>query len=255
MARPVAGRWAMGDGHGARAVPHPFLLTWAYARHARLRRDRARWNCGGTHRNWRAVRGRRPVTGDHQTLALLLFTIGLVAVTLRPYDLGEWATARFGGGSTPAGGCSRPWRMVCHRGRLHVGSSTRDRRTNIAPYCRYATGRCTAWDSSSRGWSCCLLFLVAEPGAQLRALHSGRRGGRADGQAAGAGSPWGVLGHPCPFCIWWRRWSARAAWVGAAAGADERCGAGWDGRRCEGAHGGLRVVGRDAARPPPGSRS
>lgn len=48
MARPVAGELNMAMAAGLAQFASTFLLTWMYARHARLRRDRAaldlRWN-------------------------------------------------------------------------------------------------------------------------------------------------------------------------------------------------------------------
>jgi uncharacterized membrane protein (DUF485 family) len=58
MARPVAGAVNVGMVAGLGQFLTTFLLTWAYARHARLRRDRAalelRWD---TQELTRGVRG------------------------------------------------------------------------------------------------------------------------------------------------------------------------------------------------------
>ncbi len=51
MARPVTGAVNVAMIAGLGQFLTTFLLTWAYARHARLRRDRAASNCAGTPRS------------------------------------------------------------------------------------------------------------------------------------------------------------------------------------------------------------
>ena len=191
MARPVAGAVNVAMVAGLGQFLSTFLLTWAYARHARLRRDRAalelRWvvfeqnqqnqQKQQSHRPGpapdpaeRAGRAGPPSLARQRTGT----TRGTTSDRRRgPSDSGAAAVQRVRGGDTRHHHLGEPqpaWlgrgvlrgraallahgEWFCHRGRLHVGRLLpRHLRADRALRLRRDAVLRSA--SSSPGWSCC----------------------------------------------------------------------------------------------------